>query len=263
MTWRARKGLLEVMTSKTWPKHVLDHRARNTRKYVLLGFWQDRVADRFGGREPIPPNTLAPLRKSVFSYAMTVMEKVEGWNEEKWVGSSFAACMWNYSKAVLCDGQGPTREELRRKLSTIMESVSWVCKDSLRDHEWVTERNVILKENEILEALNYDLDVPCVIQWGLLKFSSPSRLNQTFTNSGTKLAKYHEAVNMAIEATFTMPFEGLHTPRTCLLRTVSVVLYRAPDKDWNVEEEIKGCGLGESPRLPLHDNDWDDDISDA
>ena len=121
--------------------------------------------------------------------------------------------MWIYTKAVLCDGQGPTQENLRRRLSTIMESVSWVCEDALRDHEWVTELNVILKESEILEALNYDLDVPCVIQWRLLWFSSTSRLNQTFTNNGTKVAKYHEAVNMAIVATFTMPFEGLHTPR--------------------------------------------------
>ena len=68
---------------------------------------------------------------------------------------------------------------------------------------------------------------------------------------------------MAIEATFSVPLEGVHTPRTCLLRSVSVVLYRSPDKDWNVEKEIKGWGLGEGPCLSSYDNDWDDDISDA
>ena len=99
---------------------------------------------------------------------MTVMDKVEGWNEEKWVGTKFAACMWVYTEAVLCDGQGPTQEGLRRRLSTIRESVSWVCEDALWEHEWVTELDVILEENEILEALNYDLDVPCSIQWGLV-----------------------------------------------------------------------------------------------
>ena len=72
-----------------------------------------------------------------------------------------------------------------------------------------------------------------------------------------KLSKRHEAVNMAIEATFSMPFEGMHTPRTCLLRSVSVVLCRSPDKDWSVEKEIKEWGLW--PCLP---HDWDDDISD-
>ena len=32
------------------------------------------------------------------------------------------------------------------------------------------------------------------------------KTNQRFTNSGTNIAKYHEAVNMALEATFTLSF---------------------------------------------------------
>ena len=40
---------------------------------------------------------------------MTVMDAVEGWNEEEWVGSRLAACMWICTKAVLCDGQEPTQ----------------------------------------------------------------------------------------------------------------------------------------------------------
>ena len=130
---------------------------------------------------------------------------------KKWVGSRNAACMWIFTKAVLCDGRGPTQENLRRKLSTFMASVICVCEDALRDHEW-----------------------------GLLWFSSPSRLNRIFTNSGEKIAKYHAAVDMAIEATFTMPSEGLHKSRTCLLRSESLFLYRSLNKDWNVKEERKG-----------------------
>ena len=127
----------------------------------------------------------------------------------------------------------------------------------------MTELNVLWKENEILEALNYDLDVPCSLQWGLLWFSSPSRLNRKFANDGTKIARYHEAFDMAIEITFTAPFEGLHTPRTCLLRTVGVVLYRSPDKDWNDEEEMKGWGLGELLCVLPYDKVSDDDLSDV
>ena len=130
---RAQKGLLDGMTGRTWPDPGLSHKARNTREHVLVRFWQHCVADRFGRREAIPPNTLA-LSKSRFSYAMTVMDEVEGWNEEKWVRSRFVACMWNYTKAALCDGQGPTQENLRRELSAIMESVTWVCEDALKDH---------------------------------------------------------------------------------------------------------------------------------
>ena len=133
----------------------------------------------------------------------------------------------------------------------------------MEDHKCVTEFAVPLKANEILMALKYDIDVPCVIQWGLLWFSSLSRLNQRFTNNGTKISKYHEAVNMAIEATFTLPFGGLHTPRTSLLRSVSVVLYRSPENDRNVEEEMKGWGWEECPCLLSYDDDRDDAISDA
>ena len=68
--------------------------------------------------------------------------------------------MWFYTKAVLCDGRGPTPEDARRK-----ECVGWVCEDVLWEHEWVRELNVILKEKYILEASNCDLDVPCSIQW--------------------------------------------------------------------------------------------------
>ena len=38
--------------------------------------------DRVGRREDTPLNALG-LPKSVFSYAITVMDKAEGWNEEK------------------------------------------------------------------------------------------------------------------------------------------------------------------------------------
>ena len=38
-----------------------------------------------------------------------------------------------------------------------MECASWVCEDFLWEHEWFTETNVLSKENDILEALNYDI----------------------------------------------------------------------------------------------------------
>ena len=49
---------------------------------------------------------------------------------------------------------------------TVMECVSWVTEDFVWEHESVTEPNVLWKENEILEALSYDIDVPCPLQWG-------------------------------------------------------------------------------------------------
>ena len=61
---RAKKGLLEVMTGRTWLDLGLSHKARNTRECVLLRFWLDCVADRFGRREAITPNTLAGMKKN-------------------------------------------------------------------------------------------------------------------------------------------------------------------------------------------------------
>ena len=84
---------------------------------------------------------------------MTVMDKVEGWNEEEWVGSYLAASMWINTKAVLFYGRksDPTLD-LQPILAIIVESVSWVPEDSLWDHEWITETKVTMKENLILEA---------------------------------------------------------------------------------------------------------------
>ena len=63
--------------------------------------------------------------------------------------------MWIYTKAVLCDGRGRPPQDLRQMLQMIMECVSWVCEDFLREYEWLAEPNVLWQENDILEAMNY------------------------------------------------------------------------------------------------------------
>ena len=74
-----------------------------------------------------------------------------------------------------------------------MESVSCVTEDFLCEREWITKTNVTLKEN-ILEALNYDIDVPYSLQWGLLWFSAPTNLHRKFVNNGTEVVKFRETV---------------------------------------------------------------------
>ena len=111
------------------------------------------------------------------------------------------------------------------------------------------------------KTLNYDLDVSFPLQLELLWNSSSSRLNRKFANDGTKVAKHRETVNMAIEITLTAPFEGLRTPRTFLLRAVSVLLCNSPDEDWIHEEDLKGWGLGEFPHLLHYDNVSHDDLT--
>ena len=135
---------------------------RHTGEYVLDGFSQIFVDDRLVRREAIHVHTNAQST-TVFSQAMTVMDKVkDGKKKMERRGSYFAARSWVCTEGELCDGQGPTPENLRRKLSTVMESVSWVCEDALRDHQWVTELNVTLKENEILVALDEIQTLTCL-----------------------------------------------------------------------------------------------------
>ena len=107
----------------------------------------------------------------------------------------FAACLWIYTEAVLCDGQESTQEDLKRRFVAIRESVSWVCEDALKDREWVTELTSSMHESEILVALNCEIEVPCVVQWGLLWFSSTTSLNRRFSDSGTQVDKYNAVIN--------------------------------------------------------------------
>ena len=57
-------------------------------------------------------------------------------------------------------------------------------------HEWVSDPTISMQENEVLVALNSEIDVPCVVQWRPLCFSLPSR-PKTIADNGTIFAKYH------------------------------------------------------------------------
>ena len=127
-TWKDRKDSMELMAGRTWHYHGMVNFALRTRTSVLQRFWRDHISDKDGRRDNVPPNALAALAmpKATFSFAITVMDKVEGWNEEECVGSKFAACMCIFSKAVLCDGcgRGPP-QDLRQMLRIFVECVSW------------------------------------------------------------------------------------------------------------------------------------------
>ena len=53
-----------------------------------------------------------------------------------------------------------------------------------------------------------------------------------------------KTANNAIELPCNTVCAGIHTPRACLLRAVSILLSCAPDRDWYPEEEMKGWSAG-------------------
>ena len=69
-----------------------------TAEWVLRQFWQSFMEDKFDLENAIQ-------KKAEFSYAIAVMDKIGGCEEENWVGSRYAASMWMYTEAVLCNGQ--------------------------------------------------------------------------------------------------------------------------------------------------------------
>ena len=85
-----------------------------------------------------------------------------------------------------------------------MEAVNLVCDDALDDHVWENERTISCQEAKVLEVLGYDVAVPCVVQWRMLWFSSPTSVNRRFLNSGMIIEKCMEVIDLAIVTTFTV-----------------------------------------------------------
>ena len=84
--------------------------------------------------------------------------------------------MWIQTKAVLCVEHDSKQEYLKRRMLSILESVHWVCEDALEEHEWVSPLTISLIEEEevLLAELDYEIDIPCVVQWRFLWFTAPS-----------------------------------------------------------------------------------------
>ena len=176
---------------------------------------------------------------------MTIMDESYGWkDEDKPVGSKFAACMWIYTKEVLTRGQIPTpemEEYFKRRMMSIMLSMTWVCAGALMITSGCQKAQLHQHVEEVMGTeLDYKIGIPCVVQWCMSWLSPPTRLNRTLENQGIKIAKYHEAVNMAIAHAISRPCGGAHTPRSCMLTTVAGFVYKTPLRSWDMNKELGG-----------------------
>ena len=84
-----------------------------------------------------------------------------------------------------------------------------------------------------------------------LGFAAPSRINVKLDVENTRITRYHEVTNLAIEATLKAPHGGRDTPRTRLFWSIAMVLDRLSDEDWELNKERIGWELAESPVLLL------------
>ena len=112
-------------------------------------------------------------KSGIFIHGCSV-DRIGRWEEgnarEDLVGARFAASMWICTKAVVCYGQRHMNTFTINKMNSIIEAISWVCAGILEGHDWISEFSLSMQESNILETLNHDIEVPCVVQWEMLWF---------------------------------------------------------------------------------------------
>ena len=159
--WEERKIVFEEKIGRVWPNAELSERAKCTRECVLRQFWKSFVDDRFDLGNAIQT-------KTEFSSAIAVMDKIGGWEERTGWDRGSRQAFGIYTKAVICNGQKNMQDCKLQQFRSIMKAVNWVCDDALDDHVRVSELTISCREAKVLEALQYNLANPCMVQWGML-----------------------------------------------------------------------------------------------
>ena len=65
----------------------------------------------------------------------------------------------------MCNGQKHMETFRNNKQNSIMEATTWFCAYCQDNHDWISEFSLVMQETFILEALDYDIDIPCTVQW--------------------------------------------------------------------------------------------------
>ena len=112
-----------------------------------------------------------------------------------------------------------------------------------------------LQEAQVLEPVNSDIEIPCVVQWGMLWFSAPTSLNNDLLNDGVILEKQTETINWAFHNASFLPCWWMNPPRSCFLRSIRAVLEGMTEWVWNPQREMKGWELGGRPDLVPENED--------
>ena len=130
------------------------------------------------------------------------------------------------------------RQKDKYRIQHGMLCTSWVCAGTFVDHEWVPESTISQHVEEVMGMeLDYEFDIPCVVQWSILWFSATTRLNGILGEQDLKFflkKKTTKVVERAITDVISRPFGWEHTPRSCMLASVAKVLHRTHRK-WSDE----------------------------
>ena len=115
--------MMEKASRRSWTENENSTRTMHLREYTPREFREIFVDDGPFGADACFRHVNVQS-DAVFSYAMTIMDEIHGWkDEEKRVGSKFAARMWIYTEEALTKGQLPNpamEEYLRKRMLSIM-----------------------------------------------------------------------------------------------------------------------------------------------
>ena len=86
------------------------------------------------------------------------------------------------------------QEYLKRRILSVMQELSTLPRMGMCRNNSTTTGGY---PNEVMgRDLDYEICIPCVVQWSMLWFSAPTRLNQTLEGEDINIVRYHEVVNM-------------------------------------------------------------------
>ena len=158
------------------------------------------------------------------------------------MGSYLAASMWIYTKAVFCEGRKLDPPlDLQPILAIIVESVSRVIEDSVGPRMDGDEGHHERKSHSGGTSLRHGRALPIAV--GTIVALSTDKPHSQVREQRNKSGQI-QGQSQQFELTCSIACDGAHTLRACFLRAVTIFLCYAPDRDWNLEEEMQGWGRG-------------------
>ena len=110
--------------------------------------------------------------------------------------------MWIFSTAVICNGQ----KQHGALWAAQLQLPFWELSVGFAVMVW----KITCQEAEVVEALQYDLANPCVVQLGMLWISASTRLNCEYLGEGLILEIHNIVVNLALVAIISTFLEDAH-----------------------------------------------------
>ena len=97
------------------------------------------------------------------------------------------------------------------------------CTRVQANHEWVPEFSMV-------SALDYDIDVPCVVQWWTAVVLCAHQPKQRLAERWRRPRNIHKGIDMAAQASCTFPLTRTQTPIIIFLEAQRVMLMRCTDE---------------------------------